>query len=467
MNLAHLALTTIALAVFGQPAFAQSDPVAECDRLAGDARDPQKAGPGVYLDDLQPEPAIAACGAAVAAEPGNARLRYQLGRALRKAGDYEAAAKELEAAAMRGYASAQAALGELYEQGQGVPQDQASALAWFRLAAQQGHVDGEWKLGIAYGSGLGVEQDFAQSAEWLRRAAEHGDRWAATIMGDYYREGKGVEKDEVAAAEWYIKGAELGEEGARHWLGLFFQEGRGGLTKNLPEAAKLFQLAADQGHAIAQVDLAYAYLIGAGVEQDLDKAYEWYRRAADQGNSAGQYNVGVMHEQGKSVAKDEAEAARWYAMAAEQGNADAQNNLGVLYWEGRGVPQDLAKARELFEKAAAAGHERAKNNLAALDRPQPNECDRLAGDPTDPQRVGEGVARIEPDAAAAALSACEAAIAEKPEEGRFHYQLGRALTAQANDTGALQAYEAAARLNHQFGLIAAGYQYQAGAGVAA
>jgi cytochrome c-type biogenesis protein CcmH/NrfG len=106
MNLAHAAVAAILLGLACHPAAAQTDPVIECDTLAGDPRDPQKAGPGVYTNDLQPEPAIAACRAAAGAEPGKARLHYQLGRALAKAEDYEAAAKAYEAAAMRGYASA-------------------------------------------------------------------------------------------------------------------------------------------------------------------------------------------------------------------------------------------------------------------------------------------------------------------------------------------------------------------------
>ncbi len=53
-------------------------------------------------------------------------------------------------------------------------------------------------------------------------------------------------------------------------------------------------------------------------------------------------------------------------------------------------------------------------------------CDRLAGSPQDPGRVGPGVAFFSMDGAAA-LAACAAAAQDHPETVRFKYQLGLAL----------------------------------------
>ena len=46
---------------------------------------------------------------------------------------------ELQAKADQGVASAQFNLGLIYLEGQGVPQDGAEAVRWYRLAAEQGH----------------------------------------------------------------------------------------------------------------------------------------------------------------------------------------------------------------------------------------------------------------------------------------------------------------------------------------
>ncbi|MFD1343706.1 caspase family protein [Litorisediminicola beolgyonensis] len=90
--------------------------------------------------------------------------------------------------------------------------------------------------------------------------------------------------------------------------------------------------------------------------------------------------------------------------------------------------------------------------LGATTRPvevalEVDACDRQAGDHLDPESVG--FARypneIEP---AAALAACEAAVARDPGVGRFHYQLGRAHLALKNLDAAQAAFQEAADLGH-------------------
>jgi len=86
-------------------------------------------------------------------------------------------------------------------------------------------------------------------------------------------------------------------------------------------------------------------------------------------------------------------------------------------------------------------------------------CDFEAGDHLDPG--GMGVTRypneLQPEIA---LAACEAAIADDPDAGRFHYQKGRALLALKDLGGAKAAFEAArdldyARAWYALGLVAA------------
>ncbi len=49
--------------------------------------------------------------------------------------------------AAQGNAQAEAAMGALYENGQGVPQSYDDALKWYRLAAEQGFAQAEAALG--------------------------------------------------------------------------------------------------------------------------------------------------------------------------------------------------------------------------------------------------------------------------------------------------------------------------------
>jgi TPR repeat protein len=74
-------------------------------------------------------------------------------------------------------------------------------------------------------------------------------------------------------------------------------------------------------------------------------------------------------------------------------------------------------------------------------------CDFQAGDHLDPE--GVGITRfpneIEPEIA---LEACQKAVAQNPENGRFFYQLGRVQLALRDVDGASQSFETANRLGH-------------------
>ena len=74
--------------------------------------------------------------------------------------------------------------------------------------------------------------------------------------------------------------AENGDARAQVQLGVLAYTGTGGTAKNGAEAARWFRLAADQGHLIAQYNLAAMYERGEGVPQDYVLAHQWYNLAA-------------------------------------------------------------------------------------------------------------------------------------------------------------------------------------------
>ena len=62
----------------------------------------------------------------------------------------------------------------MYSYGQGVPQDYAEALKWFRLAADQGLQLAQCNLGLAYANGEGVPQDYVRAHMWFNLSASQG-----------------------------------------------------------------------------------------------------------------------------------------------------------------------------------------------------------------------------------------------------------------------------------------------------
>ena len=67
----------------------------------------------------------------------------------------------------------------MYDNGQGVVQDYAEAVKWYRLAAEQGYAQAQNNLGLMYRKGQGVVQDFVYAHMWMNIAAASGNSRAA------------------------------------------------------------------------------------------------------------------------------------------------------------------------------------------------------------------------------------------------------------------------------------------------
>ena len=157
-----------------------------------------------------------------------------------------------------------------------------------------------------------------------------------------------------------------------------------GLGQNDREAARLYKLAAEQGVAVAQLNLAKFHMqCRGGLAQDAGQAARLYRLAADQGLAEAQGRLGAMYAEGRGgLAQDDRQAANWYRKAADQGEAPAQGLLGTMYSLGKGVPQDYVQAHMWLNLAAARGLPYAANCrdfvTAEMTPAQIAEAQRLA-----------------------------------------------------------------------------------------
>ena len=90
--------------------------------------------------------------------------------------------------------------------------DKALAVQWFRKAADQGNAGGQFMLGNMYDNGQGVPKDYALAVQWYRKAADQGDANAQNNLGVMYANGQGVPKDYTLAYMWSNLGAAGGNE---------------------------------------------------------------------------------------------------------------------------------------------------------------------------------------------------------------------------------------------------------------
>jgi TPR repeat protein len=172
----------------------------------------------------------------LAAEQGNALAQYNLGNMYEKGKgvpqDYKTAVKWSRLAAEQGDAVAQFNLGVMYDKGRGVTQDYKKAAKWYCKAAEKGDekhikecldfvgrgsVETQFKLGKMFQQGQGVAQDDNKAARWIcgaaekglsearkscRKIASSGNAAAQYRLGLLLREGKGILQDTFAAHMW-------------------------------------------------------------------------------------------------------------------------------------------------------------------------------------------------------------------------------------------------------------------------
>ena len=89
----------------------------------------------------------------------------------------EAIVRLFEAGAVHGDITSMRNLGDLYVRGEGMEQpDFAKAREWYEKAVAKGDPDPMFRLGLLYENGQGVVQDNARAREWFEKAAAEGDQ---------------------------------------------------------------------------------------------------------------------------------------------------------------------------------------------------------------------------------------------------------------------------------------------------
>ena len=110
------------------------------------------------------------------------------------------------------------------------------------------------------------------------------------------------------------------------------------------------------------------YYKGLGVPQDDKEAVKWWKLAAEQGNAIAQYNLALRYDNGLGVPQNHKEAFKWFRLAAEQGGVTAQSLLGLMYHHGQGVPQDYLLAHMWYNLAGSNGGKIALRNRNKLEK---------------------------------------------------------------------------------------------------
>jgi TPR repeat protein len=126
---------------------------------------------------------------------------WDAGLAAYETADFSAAMREWQPLAEQGDARAQEMLGYMYDLGEGVPENDGVAAAWYLRAANQGSADARINLGLLYATGSGVPRDALRAYMWFELAALSDD----PALGEMARQARAeiarrMTPDEIAQA---------------------------------------------------------------------------------------------------------------------------------------------------------------------------------------------------------------------------------------------------------------------------
>ncbi|XZG70469.1 tetratricopeptide repeat protein [Chitinibacteraceae bacterium HSL-7] len=279
----------------------------------------------------------------------------------------EASPDKLIELAEAGNSDAQRELAYRYEDGNGVPLDEAKALHWQeRAAIASGAADDQARVGWMYEMGVGTEADPYLAASWYRRAVAQGNSHAQNLLALLLLEGKGAKVD-------VEEGCRLLEQSAKQGLpeaesNLAFRLGRNGLCgSDVPRSLALLEKAAIAGNGEAAGELGRILIEGEDVPRDVETGMKWMETSHRRGVTVATGYLGWLYLNGhEDIPQDLVRAEPLLRQAAGKNNPRALTGLGWMYEHGNGVATDLQQAESLYRKAAIEGYPDAQFHLGKL-----------------------------------------------------------------------------------------------------
>jgi TPR repeat protein len=179
-------------------------------------------------------------------------------------GRFEQARRIWAPLAEAGAAEAQVSLGLLFDLGQGVPQDPATAYMWYQRAAEAGLARAQFNVAVMLDSGVIGPRNAAEAAAWYAKAAAQGHRRAQYNLAQLYFSGDGVPRNIPQAKVWYRVAAAGGLTAAADKLAEIERDARSGAAPSemapvVPPVLKVnapTDVSEDAGELVVRLELS-------------------------------------------------------------------------------------------------------------------------------------------------------------------------------------------------------------------
>jgi len=190
-------------------------------------------------------------------------------------------------------------------------------------AAQGGDAAAQHELATRLREGDGIAENLADSLHWYRKAAESHHRDAINDLGSMLFNGIGCEADPTEAFKWYEMAAKAGHPVACYNLGKRYLHDR----VDLKQAFDWFREAAKHNHMEAICEVGTMYRFGHGTNRNLIAAADFHVIAAKQGDPVAIGNLSDYLDELRDIALT--------------GNATASRILSEIYNRGLSVEQSM------------------------------------------------------------------------------------------------------------------------------
>ncbi|OJJ45617.1 hypothetical protein ASPZODRAFT_133472 [Penicilliopsis zonata CBS 506.65] len=256
-------------------------------------------------------------------------------------------------------------IGVMYLRGEGVEQNFATAMTWFKRGLRNGDALCQHEIGLMYLHGYGVPQDAYKASSYFRAAADQGYPAAETRLGALF-----LDQGDVATATRYFElAARLGWMEAFYYLAELSNNGIG-RERHCGIAASYYKMVAERAEMIHSsiIEANDAYERG-----DRERALIPAMMAAEQGYEHAQANVAYLlddqrsllsldsllpwaSEPKPSLLRNAALALIYWTRSSKQANIDSLVKMGDYYLAGNGAMVDTEKASTCYHTAAEAHH---------------------------------------------------------------------------------------------------------------
>ncbi len=313
---------------------------------------------------------------------------------------YDEAFQWYEKSALQKFPPGCNGLGKCYHYGEGATRDLTLAKKWLAMAVKLGHKESLKELNLvmleinenepfadkevdeAYNQSISKDkQTYWKGWSKLEDLAESGHGKAYGYMGLYWLKEEDAQisiDDAKIGIDCFMHGAKLNDVISICELGTYYSEGLNVngeciLEKNIPEAKRLLEIAANRNY------LPACYNLGKIYDQEGNKtiAEKWYLKAGEMGNVMAIWNLAMLYYNDNFTTK----AYQLFSLAErniqegkskdlfEDNGGRFQNAIGNFFYLGiQPVERDIEKALVWYKMAASNGNQMAKLRINEIEK---------------------------------------------------------------------------------------------------